>query len=141
MVRNAADEAPFSPAHAVYILRRALADRKLTAADIRRYSASIQEEISDLESRLADLKDAFVGQARRVWGRATGEGLTQRRRRSLKRRKATVSPEITASRKLQGQYLGFIRQIPASQRARFKKMATQEGREKAVAAMRKQLGK
>jgi hypothetical protein len=141
MVRNAADEPQFSPAHAAYILRRALADRKLTAADIRRYSASIQDEIAELESRLADLKEAVVGQVRKVWGRATGEVTTRRGRRPSKRRRATVSPEIAASRKLQGQYLGFIRQIPASQRAGFKKMATQEGREKAVAAMKKRLGK
>jgi O6-methylguanine-DNA--protein-cysteine methyltransferase len=49
-----------------------------------------------------------------------------------KRRSAKLSSEQLASRQLQGRYLGLIRQIPASQRARYKKIVKDKGREAAI---------
>lgn len=49
-----------------------------------------------------------------------------------RRRTAKLSSEQLASRQLQGRYLGLIRQIPASQRARFKKIVKDKGREAAI---------
>jgi hypothetical protein len=49
-----------------------------------------------------------------------------------RRRSAKLSSEQLASRQLQGRYLGLIRQIPASQRARFKKIVKDKGREAAI---------
>jgi hypothetical protein len=51
----------------------------------------------------------------------------KRRRRSVK-----LSSEQLASRQLQGRYLGLIRQIPASQRARYAKIVKDKGREAAI---------
>jgi O6-methylguanine-DNA--protein-cysteine methyltransferase len=49
-----------------------------------------------------------------------------------KRRSAKLSSQQLASRQLQGRYLGLIRQIPASQRARYKKIVKDKGREAAI---------
>jgi O6-methylguanine-DNA--protein-cysteine methyltransferase len=57
-------------------------------------------------------------------------GGVKRRRRSAK-----LSSEQLASRQLQGRYLGLIRQIPASQRGRFAKIAKDKGREAAIKEM------
>ena len=58
---------------------------------------------------------------------AATSGGGKRRRRTVK-----LSAEQLASRQLQGRYLGLIRQIPASQRARFKKIVKDKGREAAI---------
>jgi len=53
-----------------------------------------------------------------------------------KRRRATrLTGDQIASRQLQGRYLGLIRQIPATQRARYAKIAKDRGREAAIKEM------
>jgi len=49
-----------------------------------------------------------------------------------RRRAAKLTAQQLASRQLQGRYLGLIRQIPAAQRARFKKIVKEKGREAAI---------
>ena len=61
---------------------------------------------------------------------AAAAGVGKRRRRTMK-----LSSEQLASRQLQGRYLGLIRQIPASQRSRFAKIAKDKGREAAIKEM------
>jgi hypothetical protein len=56
-------------------------------------------------------------------------------------RRRPVTPEVAASRKLQGAYLGRLRQIPEGDRKAFQDIAKTKGREAAVAAMKKRLGK
>ncbi len=53
-----------------------------------------------------------------------------------KRRRATrLTGDQIASRQLQGRYLGLIRQIPATRRARYAKIAKDRGREAAIKEM------
>jgi O6-methylguanine-DNA--protein-cysteine methyltransferase len=127
----------FSAGQAQYILEHAISDRKLSSADVNRYLSSMRAEISALEQRIARLKDAVVQPVKRVIEHAQA-GIKVRKTRA--RRKA-LSAERIASQKLQGQYLGYLRQVPDGQRNRFKTLAKDQGREKAVAAMKKQLGK
>lgn len=54
----------------------------------------------------------------------------RRRRRSSK-----LTPQQMASRKLQGRYLGLIRQISAGQRPKYAKLAKDKGREAAIKEM------
>jgi hypothetical protein len=53
-----------------------------------------------------------------------------------RRRRARITPEQLASRQLQGRYLGLIRQIPASRRGQYQKIAKDSGREAAINAMK-----
>jgi O6-methylguanine-DNA--protein-cysteine methyltransferase len=67
-------------------------------------------------------------------GSSTGTA-TRGARRGRRRRSARLSSEQLASRQLQGRYLGLIRQIPATQRARYAKIAKEKGREAAIREM------
>jgi O6-methylguanine-DNA--protein-cysteine methyltransferase len=49
-----------------------------------------------------------------------------------RRRSAKLTAGQLASRQLQGRYLGLIRQVPASQRARYAKIVKDKGREAAI---------
>ena len=58
-----------------------------------------------------------------------------------RRRRSAITPEQLASRQLQGRYLGLIRQIPASRRGQYQKIAKDKGREAAIKEMQGALGK
>jgi hypothetical protein len=98
---------------------------ELVARDIARYL-----KIAELEQRLRALRGGEV---------PVPHGRTKRR--GPKPAKRRVSAERRASQKVQGQYLGYIRQIAAKERAKFQKIAKENGREKAIAAMKKRLVK
>jgi hypothetical protein len=59
----------------------------------------------------------------------------------MKRRKRVVSAARQASQAIQGQYIGYIRQVAKKERPKFQKIAKEHGREKAIAAIKKRLGK
>jgi hypothetical protein len=135
----------WAPSQAVFILERALKDRKLSAADIKRYVGTMADEIRELEERLASLKDAAVKSVKRVFARGAEVPVPHVKarlpRKGRKRAKSVVSAERRASQQLQGQYLGLIRQIPKTKRAFYQKVSKAKGREEAIAAMKKALGK
>lgn len=132
-----------SPGHASYVLDRLIADRRISASDVHRYAGDIDREISELERKLQQLRgaSAAAGAAPRRRGRPPGRpagstavatqaaaGVTRRRRR----RGSAITAEQSASRRLQGKYLSLIRQIPASRRAQYSKIAKERGREAAI---------
>ena len=128
-----------SAAQAQFILERLVNDRRISTSEISRYMSDLQREISALEQRLQSLRSTAGGggahPVRRGPGRPPGSGASApaapgRRRR--RRRSAALSPEQRASRQLQGQYLGLIRQIPATRRAQYAKIAKEKGREAAI---------
>ena len=94
------------------------------------------QEMSFIEKRLSELR-AVAGTAHPV--RSVKKAVRKVSKRVRQRRE--VTPEVAASRKVQGQYLGFMRQIPEGDRKRFQDIARTKGRELAIAAMRKRLGK
>lgn len=65
----------------------------------------------------------------------TGAGAGTRRRRS------PITAEQLASRQLQGRYLALVRQIPASKRAGFARIAKEKGREAAIKEMQDSIKK
>jgi hypothetical protein len=137
-----------------YVLGRLIGDRRISAAEVRRYLGEMHREIEKLEERLHSLRTAAGGaiasavqKIRRGPGRpaaaavaavAAPEGGKRRRRR---RRSSALTPEQRASRQLQGRYLGLIRQIPASRRAQFAKIAKEKGREAAIRDMQSAINK
>ncbi|SRR5260221_10733168 len=161
MPRPRKEPAPLSPGAAQYVLDRLVNDRRVSARDIEGYVRDMQGEIRALEEKLARLR-AMTGPTpsappvRRGPGRpprsaaAVPEGWVSSgspqaapeapRRRGRRARKA-ITPEQLASRKLQGRYLGLIRQIPASRRGQYQRIAKDESREAAIRAMEKALGK
>jgi hypothetical protein len=113
-----------TPGKALFVIERLIADKKVTRARVEKIAGQVDQEISTLERRLAMLRG----------GEAVGVA-TQ----SKGAQKRPTSAATAASRRLQGQYLGLIRQIPASQRGKFKKVAATKGREQAVRMLRTEL--
>ncbi len=131
-----------SPGQASYVLQRLIGDRRITRNDVKRYLNDMRREIGELEERLKSLREATGSvirsaiQAITPGRRGRPSGAAPRRRR-----RARITPEQLASRKLQGRYLGLIRQIPASRRGQYQKIAKDKGREAAIKEMQNTLHK
>lgn len=143
-----------SAGQAQYILERMVNDRRVSAADVNRYVSDMHREISDLEQRLQSLRSAAGASmssaqpVRRGPGRPPGSGAKQASstaaaapRRRRRRGSSSLTPEQRASRQLQGRYLGLIRQIPATRRAQYARIAKERGREAAIKEMQGALNK
>jgi O6-methylguanine-DNA--protein-cysteine methyltransferase len=113
-----------SAADAKAILQDLIHQGRVLAADISR-----SREIRKLEERL----EALRGGARR--GRRPGKRVAAAAAGGRRRRRSRITAQQLASRQLQGRYLGLIRQIPASQRGRYAKIAKDKGREAAIREM------
>ena len=155
---------PFTPSQALYILEKAIADRKISKSDVREYMASMHREISHLETRLSHLRSAIAGPIKDAIHRVEETVAGRLKRRpgrptrttasaakpsppakvseipptKNQKRKKRVSPEVRASRQLQGQYIAAIRQVPEKERPRFVEIAKAKGREAAIAAIKKE---
>jgi hypothetical protein len=116
--------------HAKQILQDLIRDGKVLAGDIAR-----SLEIRKLEERLQALRSGGGRRGRRP---ATAAKPAASGR---KRRQRPLTAQQRASRQLQGRYLGLIRQIPASQRGRYAKIAKAKGRESAIKEMQGALKK
>jgi hypothetical protein len=112
-----------TPAEALYVIDRLIADRTVSPALVKRLSGEMVKEMRELEQRLEMLRG---GMAKPV---ATRRGPVRR----------ALSPETLASRRLQGLYLNLIRRVPKRERARFKQIVQSQGREEAINALRKRL--
>ncbi len=134
--RKSSSQQKLSPGQASYVLDRLIGDRRVSRADVQRYVAAMGQEISDLERRLLSLKEA-TGDAIR----SAIHALTPGKRRGrppatrAKRKSSKITAEQLASRQLQGRYLGLIRQIPATRRGTYQKIAKDRGREAAIKEM------
>lgn len=122
-----------SAGQAQYVVRRLIADRKTTLSQVQRYLAELSTEIATLEQQLDMLREASGGAARRASG-GSSAATGGRRHRNL-------SPERRESLRLQGHYLALIRQIPARKRGQYKAMVEKRGKEAAIAALRRAVGK
>lgn len=134
--RKSSSQQKLSPGQASYVLDRLIGDRRISRADVQRYVNAMQGEIAELEQRLRSLKEATGGAIR-----SAIQALTPGKRRGRppgsgsKRKSARITAEQLASRQLQGRYLGLIRQIPASRRGIYQKIAKDKGREAAIKEM------
>jgi O6-methylguanine-DNA--protein-cysteine methyltransferase len=95
--------------------------RRIPAGKRGRFAQIVKEKGREAAIRAMQSE---VGGAAKAPSKAGGG---KRRRRSGK-----LTSEQLASRQLQGRYLGLIRQVPASQRARYKKIVKEKGREAAI---------
>lgn len=132
-----------TPGQASYVLQRLIGDRRINRNDVHRYVNDMRREIGELEERLKSLKEATGGAIRSAVRALTPGGRRGRPAGAApaRRRRARITPEQLASRKLQGRYLGLIRQIPASRRAQYQRIAKDKGREAAIKEMQTALHK
>ncbi len=130
MARRAA--APeITPHQARYILEKLIDEGTVSAADVRRHLAGMWQELSAIERRIEELR-SLAGSVHPV--RSVRQAV-----RKVKKR--ITSAKVAASQRLQGEYIRAIRGVPKSRRDRFAKIAKTEGRQAAIDAIQKQLGK
>jgi len=114
------------PAQAHQILQDLVKDARVTVAEVGRYL-----QIQRLEEQLRSLRGG-VGRRGPV-ARVASSARRGRRR--------AITAEQAASRKLQGKYLSLVRQIPATRRSQYAKIAKDRGREAAIREMQDTLKK
>jgi len=115
---------------ALYVLDRLVKSRRVSEREITSLVSEMHREIKELERRLADLREAVGEPKSRSTSQVSGSPVASPRRRR------TVTPDLEKSRRLQGEYMGLIRHLRAPARARMKKLASEQGREAAIKAMR-----
>jgi hypothetical protein len=145
--KSGAGVASLAPGQAAWVLNRLIKDRRISAGEVNRYVADMGREIAELEAQLAQLRAASGGAAsaaaapaaRARRGRkaapAAATAAAPAKAAPAKRRRRKVSAEQLQSQKLQGRYLGLVRQFPESKRAYFAKVAKDKGREVAIKEM------
>ena len=117
------------PAQAQQLLHDLIKDARITVAEVSRYM-----QIQRLEEQLRSLRGGGAGRSGRKIARAAVAAGRRGRRRA-------ITAEQAASRKLQGKYLSLVRQIPASRRTQYAKIAKDRGREAAIREMQDALKK
>ena len=138
-----------TPGEAREILSRLLALGHVSPAALQEAKRAIQEEVRELEEKLARYKGVIGGVAavavaaaaaapairlaRKGAKAVRSSGAGQRAGRAV--RKAMGATPRDEVKRLQGQYLALSRQIPKSERLRFKNMIAVAGKQGAIDAM------
>lgn len=94
---------------------------------VKRSLRAIERAFADLESTLKRLSTR-VQQLDRATARGVGGGGAQRGAR----RPVTLTPQRRAQLKLQGAYMGFMRQLKPAQKARVKALKAKRGYQAAI---------
>ncbi|MBI5501414.1 MAG: hypothetical protein HY907_14310 [Deltaproteobacteria bacterium] len=142
-----------------YAVGRLIAAGKTTADEVLLLAAERTSRIRSLEKELAALRaGAARTAATPARPAARPKVATPAKRRTARAakpkpaakgrvivrsdgRQFTRTAKVVAARKLQGQYLGRLRQVPAAEKGRFKKLAHDKGVAAAVAALDQYLGR
>ncbi len=112
------------PKESHYVLQALLARRKVLSRHVREILRSREKEIALLRERLASLERP---------GGGTGSARTQRPSVGPRRRRH-LSPKVLALRRLQGRYMGLVRRLNASQKARVRAVREKKGLPAAIRA-------
>ena len=153
--------ASINPLDLAYAVSRLVAEGRTTAAEVADLAAERTVRIQFLEAHLAALKTGSVpvvdlvkiakatkpvkASAKRV-ARLTSKKANAKAAKGkvttrVDGRKFTMTAKALAARKLQGTYLGHLRQVPDAEKGAFKLIAKEEGVAAAVAELKKRLGK
>jgi hypothetical protein len=119
-----------TPAQAQYILDTLLDSGKLRAKQVRAVLKDRRKEMATLRQRLAALERLDGASPR------GGVGGTRRTRSARKprvrTRRARLSPKTLALRRQQGRYMGFVRRLKATEKARVRAVREKQGMEAAI---------
>ncbi len=150
-----------------YAVRCLIAAGKTSAAEVSRLAAERGERIKALQAELAQLKGGRAPAAttpakppktaktrklaarparspKRTAAKATAKAATGKALLVTTRkdgRTFTVTQKVVDARRVQGQYLGYLAQLPAKEKDRFKTIAREKGVPVAIVEIKKRLGK
>ena len=94
---------------------------------------SVSRHLRSIKRALADIEKVFAAVAKRVRKAERVAVLAA----NSERRKMTITPKRRAQLKLQGAYMGFMRQLPARRKAKVKAIKERRGLEAAIRAARR----
>lgn len=123
-----------------FVVEMLIEEGKIFAHDVARYL-----HIVELEERLAKLRGGAVtvpqvrGSKNPSKPKSPKSPKSSKISKRAKRPKRTISAKGRKSYRLQGRYIASIRRFSKSGRAKYQKIAKERGREKAIAAMLKDL--
>lgn len=139
------------PLDLAYAVSRLVAEGRTTPAEVARLAAERSARISSLQTELAALMGGPVPSAHAI---AAAKALVGRAPSGPRRpnrvgtvstrsdgRRFTTTSKVVAARKVQGQYMGYLRQLPAKDKEQVKAIARDKGVPAAVAELKKRLGK
>lgn len=106
------------PKDSHYVLQALVARRKVAARHVREVLRDRDREIATLRRRLAELEE--LGE--RAVGKATAEAS-----RTAARIRRRLSPKVRALRRQQGQYMGLVRRLKPTEKARVRAMREKKG--------------
>lgn len=95
---------------------------------------SVTRHLRSIRRALADIENAFASVAKRA---RKAERVAVRAARRTGRRAMTITPKRRAQLKLQGAYMGYMRQLSARKKARVKAIKERRGFEAAIRAGRR----
>jgi len=159
--------AGIAPLDLAYAVGRLVESGTTTAAEIAQLAAERTSRIGSLEAELAALRGgnvpvvymAKVAQVRKARKsrkavakpkavkpaaepkKSKAKAVKGKVMTRVDGRKFTMTAKALAARKLQGTYLGHLRQVPDAEKGAFKLIAKEEGVAAAVAELKKRLGK
>ncbi|MBI5487909.1 MAG: hypothetical protein HY905_11300 [Deltaproteobacteria bacterium] len=133
-----------------YVVGRLIAAGKTTASEVLALAAERTDRIRSLEKELAALKTGTTRPAAapalrppKPKAAAPAKPKAAAAGRVMLRsdgRRFTRTAKVVAARKLQGRYLGRLRQVSPGEKDRYRKLAQEKGVAAAVAALDKRLG-
>lgn len=110
-------ETPVSPEQSHYVLEALIEQGRVRRSHVDQVLRSRQDEIRRLKERLKELESL---------------GTSRGPARKPRPKRRTPSPKVRALRRLQGRYMGFVRPLKASQKARVRKVRESRGMQAAI---------
>ena len=101
-----------------YVLHALIARRRIAERHVRDILKEREREIAALRRRLSELEQ--------LGSRATAEA-TAKAARTAGRVHRRLSPKVRALRRKQGQYMGLVRRLKASEKARVRALREKKG--------------
>lgn len=117
-----------SPAQAQWIVERLIADRRISAADVRNILSELDQEITDIERRLSSLREA-AGQAPVTSAPRSEQPAAKTRKRAGRRKKGHP-------RGIAGTLAVLLRSIPVAEHAAIAAIRADQGIKAAINAAR-----
>jgi Arc/MetJ-type ribon-helix-helix transcriptional regulator len=127
-------EVAISPAQAHWIVERLIADRRISAADVRSILSELDQEIADIERRLSSLREAAGQGSMASSGPRSEPPAAKTRKRAGRMKKGHP-------RGIAGTLAVLLRSIPAAEHAAIAAIRANRGIKAAIEAARSAMKK
>jgi len=115
-----------TPSESHYVLQSLLSQGRIRKNQVQAVLKGRTKEIAALRERLAALEEMPGGRSRRGGRRAATAP------RVVRRRRVAISPKVRALRRLQGKYMGYVRRLKPTEKARVRAVREKEGMQAAI---------